>query len=278
MRKSLTIMFTLGFASMILAYSGGPPDGKTGAPGEGTCVECHSTNPLNSGDGTFTINAPAAFEPGHTYTITVEIADAGQSRWGFELTPLNQGSITITDATNTQLSTMGSNSFVKQTSTGTHNGTNDGPVTWTFDWTAPATDPPASITFYAAGNAADGNFASNNDYIYTTMTTSNLMTEIDDYADDALPGNLALKNYPNPFNATTNIDYSVPGDGQVSLRIYDAAGRLVTQLVDQYQTVGTYSAIWNGNDNQGNQAVSGVYFVRLAVDNSSRTGKMILLK
>jgi hypothetical protein len=271
-------MFTLGFASMLMAYSGGPPNGKTGAPGEGTCVDCHSTNPLNSGDGTLAIDAPAAFEPGHTYTITVEIADPGQSRWGFELTPLDQGSITITDAANTQLSTMGSNSYVKHTSTGTHNGTNDGPVTWTFDWTAPATDPPESVTFYAAGNAADGNFANTNDYIYTTMATTSLMTGIDDYADGVLPGNLSLVNYPNPFNATTNIDYSVPGDGQVSLRIYDAAGRLVTQLVNQYQTAGTYSAIWNSSDNQGDQAVSGVYFVRLAVDNNSRTKKMILLK
>jgi hypothetical protein len=278
MKTTLTMMLTLTLSSMVLAYSGGPPDGKTGAPSEGTCVDCHASHPLNSGDGSLTIDAPTGYEPGMTYTITVSLEDMGQSRWGFELTPLDQGSITITDATNTQSSSQGGNSYVKHTSTGTHNGTGDGPVSWTFDWTAPAVDPPATITLYAAGNAADGNFTTTNDYIYTAMASISRLTGIDDPFDGSLPNNLALNNYPNPFNATANIDYQVPADGQVDLGIYDITGRLVTQLVDQYQAAGPYRTMWNGTDSRGNQAVSGVYFVRLAVDSNSKTSRLVLLK
>jgi hypothetical protein len=278
MKKTLTILFTLTLVSMGMAYSGGPPNGKTGAPGEGTCVDCHSTNPLNSGDGSLTIDAPTGYEPGMTYTITVQLEDMGQKRWGFEFTPLDQGTITITDATNTQLSSQGGNSYVKHTSTGTHNDTNDGPVSWTFDWTAPTVDPPGEIMFYVAGNAADGNFSNSNDYIYTASASVSRLTGVDDFPVGTLPNSLALNNYPNPFNATANIDYQVPADGRVNLSIYDVTGRLVTQLVNQYQAAGPYRTIWNGTDAYGDQAVSGVYFVRLAVDNNSKVSRLVLLK
>ena len=55
---------------------------------------------------------------------------------------------------------------MKHTSTGTYNGTSNGPVTWQFDWTVP--DPAVgTITFYAAGNAANGNGSTSGDYIYS---------------------------------------------------------------------------------------------------------------
>ena len=76
-------------------------DGKTGAPGEGTCHDCHATYPLNSGNGTFSISGPTTFEPGQTYQISVHIPDPGQLRWGFEFTSLNYGTIQITDAVHT---------------------------------------------------------------------------------------------------------------------------------------------------------------------------------
>lgn len=157
-------------------YSGNPPNAKTGAPGEGLCTQCHSGS-ANSGDGSFQISvAPSIYVPNQVYTVTVTLADPGQSRWGFELTALDgteatsekSGDFTITDAANTQLDhDAGFNrDYVKQTSTGTYNGTSNGPVSWEVQWTAPS-DAVEPVTFYAAGNAANGGGTSG-DFIYTT--------------------------------------------------------------------------------------------------------------
>jgi hypothetical protein len=177
--KNGTLILFLVFSSpvLLMARSGNPPDGKTGAPDEGTCRDCHSTYPLNSGDGDFAILGPAAFEPDHTYEITVQISDPGQTRWGFEITPLDLGSVAITDPTHTQQSSSGGRIYVKQTSAGTYNGTPNGPVSWSFDWQAPA-DPPDQITFYAAGIAANANGNTSGDYVYTTTFTSDVVQNV----------------------------------------------------------------------------------------------------
>lgn len=278
MKKVLTVFYMALLTSMALAYSGGPPNGKTGAPGEGTCVDCHSSYPLNSGDGAFTISAPSTFGPGQTYAITVEISDPGQSRWGFELTPLDAGTITVTDPANTQISNAGDNLYIKHTSTGTFNGIDDGPVSWTFDWTAPTDNVPEVITLYAAGNAANGDFDNAGDYIYSTSVTINLATGIDDFKDGALPATLALENYPNPFNAVANISYNVPIDGPVNLSIYDVQGRMIAQLENGYKSGGAYIVSWDGRDNQGRSVVSGIYFARLSANGHSTTSRLVLLK
>jgi len=165
----LALIVTLAPASSF-AFSAAPPDAKTGAPGQGTCHDCHSDFGLNSGDGSFQIQAPATFLAGQTYLIAVTINDPGQTRWGFEFSPLDQGVCTITDPDSTQLSVSGGNTYVKHTLAGTNAGS-AGPMSWSFDWTAPAI-PPDTIYFYAAGNGANNNSRSTGDYIYTTVAWS----------------------------------------------------------------------------------------------------------
>ena len=276
MKKTLIVAMILIMPTLIMAYSSGPPDGKTGAPGEGTCHDCHNSFPLNSGNGGLTITAPSEYSSGETYQITVQLADNGQSRWGFEFTPLNQGTITITDPTNTQSSNFGNNVYVKHTTVGTHNGTPDGPVSWTFDWTAPA-DPPAMITLYCAGNAANGNFNNLGDYIYTTSFTMNLAVGIEE-KNTPLPNALSLSSYPNPFNAVANISYDLAEPGSAIVGIYDINGRYVRELVNANQAAGHHLVSWNGTDNQGLQVSSGVYFVKLAAGFETATERLVLLK
>lgn len=155
--------------SPLRAYSSGPPDGLSGAPGEDTCLMCHQSYGLNSGPGMLAISGPVAFEPGQTYPVTVTLQQTGQTRWGFEFSPLDQGTCTITDPTQTQMSLSGGRTYVKHTVAGTNAGTG-GPTSWTFNWTAPA-DPTASITLYAAGNAANNDGGTGGDYIYTATHT-----------------------------------------------------------------------------------------------------------
>jgi hypothetical protein len=87
------------------------------------------------------------------------------------------------------------------------------------------------------------------------------------------------QNVPNPFNPTTVIRYDVPADGGlVTLRIYDVGGRLVRELVDGTQPPGRRQAVWDGRDERGARAASGVYFCRLTAPGFEATRKMTLLQ
>ncbi|MFQ5510831.1 MAG: choice-of-anchor B family protein [Candidatus Krumholzibacteriia bacterium] len=86
------------------------------------------------------------------------------------------------------------------------------------------------------------------------------------------------QNVPNPFNPSTAITYDLPAAGRVRLAVYDPLGRHVRTLVDGVRPAGVATATWNGTDDNGRPAASGVYFCRLTVDGQSRTRQMLLLK
>jgi len=81
------------------------------------------------------------------------------------------------------------------------------------------------------------------------------------------------QSYPNPFNPSTRIKYSIPNSDKVSLKVYDILGREVATLVNDYQNAGTYTVEFNAS-----KFASGVYFYRLNSGNFAETKKMILLK
>ena len=81
------------------------------------------------------------------------------------------------------------------------------------------------------------------------------------------------QNYPNPFNPSTTIDYAIPVQSQVVLKLYDAAGREIKTIVNQVQQSGTHHAVLNAST-----LASGVYFYRITAGNFVDTKKMILLK
>ena len=89
---------------------------------------------------------------------------------------------------------------------------------------------------------------------------------------------IAVSNYPNPFNPTTTIRYTVPKDGNVNICIYNTRGQLVTTLVNERKGKGSYTIVWNGKDNNGNKVSSGIYFTRIITDGKSLTTKMLMLK
>ena len=80
--------------------------------------------------------------------------------------------------------------------------------------------------------------------------------------------------YPNPFNITTNIDYTLTSAQFVQLKIYDVLGKEITQIVNNIQSSGFHSVSWNGNDNNGNQLINGTYFYTLQAGNSLVKGKI----
>jgi len=84
--------------------------------------------------------------------------------------------------------------------------------------------------------------------------------------------------YPNPFNPTTTLSFSVPTEGVVSLNIYDMTGRLVSTLVDGNLEHGYHSITWNGKDSNGHAVSSGMYIYSLNGEGLSITKKMLLIK
>ncbi len=93
------------------------------------------------------------------------------------------------------------------------------------------------------------------------------------------------KNYPNPFNPTTTIQFTIGADEVVGsekkpvyLAIYDPAGRRVSILENRTLSPGHYRVEWNGCDSGGRNLASGVYFVRLSVDGEIHSNKLILLR
>jgi hypothetical protein len=85
-------------------------------------------------------------------------------------------------------------------------------------------------------------------------------------------------NVPNPFHEVTEIRYSLPSDGLVSISIYDAGGALVRNLLQQTQSAGPHSIVWNGLDSGGRRAASGTYFYRLEAGEKKACGRMVLLR
>jgi hypothetical protein len=87
-----------------------------------------------------------------------------------------------------------------------------------------------------------------------------------------------LGNYPNPFNPTTKIHYSLADGEWVTLKVFDVLGGEVATLVDEYRPAGYYSATWNGHTETGASAASGVYLYRMSTKDVVLTGRMLLAK
>jgi hypothetical protein len=89
-----------------------------------------------------------------------------------------------------------------------------------------------------------------------------------------LPGEVLLEqNYPNPFNPSTVVGYQIPVRGHMTLKVYDAAGRVVTVLANGERGAGRYTVTWDASD-----LPSGVYFCRLTMEGFTQTRKMLLIR
>jgi len=176
----------------VSAYAEGPPASRTGAPGEGTCQGCHGSYPLNDPSGSVTIGGlPDSYVPGGDPLIfTVTVAHDGTNgagiNWGFEITVLDANNLFACDRERcddtllpTDTTTQSDSGlvggmrrfYVKQTLEGTFYNPDGAPcATWSIAWTPPDTDL-GPVTFYVAGNAANGDGLFSGDYIFVNNQT-----------------------------------------------------------------------------------------------------------
>jgi len=87
-----------------------------------------------------------------------------------------------------------------------------------------------------------------------------------------------LQNFPNPFNAQTSISFVLTKQEMVSLEIFNATGSLIKSLLNTQLAPGTYRVRWNGENEHGEAAASGIYFYRLTTESNAKTRKLILVQ
>ncbi|MGD9548115.1 MAG: trypsin-like peptidase domain-containing protein [Candidatus Krumholzibacteriia bacterium] len=87
-----------------------------------------------------------------------------------------------------------------------------------------------------------------------------------------------LGNHPNPFNPLTKVSFTLDRAGEIRLAVYDVQGRLVRTLLAASLESGDHSVVWNGLDDHGRHAGSGVYFARMTAGDQVVDHKMVLLK
>jgi hypothetical protein len=93
-----------------------------------------------------------------------------------------------------------------------------------------------------------------------------------------LESSLNLTSYPNPFNNSVAISYSLPAGGNYQLMIYDILGRRIRTLFEGYRSPGPGAVIWDATDDGHSGVASGTYFARLQGQNSANNIKLFLLK
>jgi len=102
--------------------------------------------------------------------------------------------------------------------------------------------------------------------------------DIETKPDQQPLAHVVVQNYPNPFNPSTTIEYNIPENLDVSLMIYDIAGREVQTLVSRLQGQGNHEVSWDGTSRMGEQVSGGMYFARLRAGEFSSVAKMVYLR
>lgn len=175
MKKTIVICSVMFVLGMLLMSSNNGIANQNAAPGQSpsACAtsNCHNSSAVNSGIGSVVItdNIPSTgYIPGQTYSINVTVAQSGISKFGFGFEAVNSSNTTAGTlvVTNAALTKTLSGTRVNMTHL-TNSGLGLGAKSFTFNWIAPAASN-GTVTFYSAGNAANGNNSDSGDFIYTT--------------------------------------------------------------------------------------------------------------
>ena len=212
-------------------------------------TETDKTDSISYRDGSSSGYSKSTHKEIYAYNlITGKLADLFEGL-GFDLSPLNIDSNSSVNYSNPVFSPDGSKFFCSMVFAGiTSTGTNEIRDLFVFDF---------DVNAYL--KAISG----------TAVETA-----------ESVPDAFALNgNYPNPFNPTTTIEFSLNKAEKTSLAIYNITGQRVRDiLVEANLTPGVHNALWNGKDNSGKTVSSGVYFAKLTAGSNSAVKSMMMVK
>lgn len=86
-----------------------------------------------------------------------------------------------------------------------------------------------------------------------------------------------LSNYPNPFNPSTSIKFSIKNESRINLTVFNTKGQKIKTLANNDFAQGSHSIIWNGDDEYGKHVCSGLYFYKLSANGKTEVIKKCLL-
>ncbi|WP_186280047.1 choice-of-anchor V domain-containing protein [Fluviicola chungangensis] len=249
----------------------GSPGGRTGAPGDGTCTQCHAgTVQSGSGFNSVTLleggNAVTEYQPSTTYQVQVSMA-TNNVKNGFEIVALNPnntvaGTWTITDGTHTKTITSGGKSRV------THKLAGTSLTSWSFNWTSPATNV-GTVTFYLATNQTNNNSSDNGDIIRTSQHPFGSQAGIAEVSAK-VETQIAYQENTNSLNIQLNSKV----DGSVFVNVVELNGRSVFTENLGHVSAGE-SALSVRLDNE---LKSGIYMVNVSVDNNMTMKRIFISK
>jgi hypothetical protein len=110
-------------------------------------------------------------------------------------------------------------------------------------------------------------------------TVSVMIESLDLYDNFAMPMDYKIhQNYPNPFNPMTTLSYDLPEGGPVRIAIYNMRGKIVKNLLNDYQDAGPRSIKWDATNDQGKQVSAGMYIYRIEIGDLKQSKKMLFIK
>jgi len=144
-------------------------------------------------------------------------------------------------------------------------------------------DPVLSVTAAADTTLANkGEYFTTADYVVRAAGAVRVASGEERSADNGRHGFPDVwrlsQNYPNPFNSGTTIEYAVPIDGHIEIVIVDVLGRTVRSLYAGEQREGQHRVFWDGSDEKGAPAPSGLYLYRMTGGGAAEIRKLLLLR
>jgi hypothetical protein len=110
--------------------------------------------------------------------------------------------------------------------------------------------------------------------VWSAVIDPNSLTSLSDSEKPFIPEKIMITAvYPNPFNASTKIQYKIPCNGWVEVKIYDITGKLINHLFSSSERAGEYTITWNAAN-----LSSGIYIISLALNHQITSKKVMLLK
>ncbi|MFC1541782.1 cohesin domain-containing protein [Candidatus Latescibacterota bacterium] len=224
------------------------------------------------------VNIPSEMKSGETYSFQVIINNAVNVK-GYDVRmDFDQSALTFVDIEKGDFIKDDSNSF-SINSDGTFGLVNTvyGPPAYSGDGIL------AEVTFRAI---TDGVFTTDMLGISQATVVDNNYKSFELFAVDAptgisteIPVEFSLnQNFPNPFNPTTTISFSIPRSSNVEIKIYNVLGRYVTTLASGAYEPGNYSIVWDATDMNGNLVSNGMYFCTINAADYHSTTKMMFMK
>jgi len=141
------------------------------------------------------------------------------------------------------------------------------------------------VAFAIVGGNSLADLQANADAAIAKWALIKTLTDVPEAGGEGIPTSFVLgQNYPNPFNPSTTIRYGLPGRGVVRLTIYSILGEKIRTLIaDEDRAAGYHEAVWDGTDDHGRAAASGVYLYRMDVTGGPAVGtgrsmKLILMR